>query len=66
MSDHTLYCQETGMGKVDCLSIDGVECWFWSQDHRPPHFHAKKPGEWHFRVWFLRKEGCMLERREGP
>ena len=54
------------MGRVECFTITGVECWFWSQDHRPPHFHAKKAGQWHYRVWFMNKEGCMLERAEGP
>jgi uncharacterized protein YfaT (DUF1175 family) len=54
------------MAKVECFSIDGVECWFYSQDHRPPHFHARKHGQWHFRVWFLRKEAAMLERMPGP
>lgn len=50
------------MGKVDCFTIEGVTCWFWSQDHRPPHFHAKKRGQWHVRVWFLREETTMLEQ----
>lgn len=53
------------MGEVGCFRIEGVKCWFWSQDHRPPHFHAKRRGEWHFRVWFLQKEVAMLERRPG-
>lgn len=50
------------MGEVACFRIEGVRCWFWSQDHRPPHFHAKKRGEWHFKVWFMRKQAAMLER----
>ena len=54
------------MGEVECFHIEGVKCWFWSQDHRPPHFHAKKRGEWHFRVWFLQREAMMLERQPGP
>lgn len=54
------------MGDVDCFRIEGVKCWFSSQDHRPPHFHAKKRGEWHVRVWFLRKQEDMLERGPGP
>lgn len=54
------------MGKVDCFNLVGVECWFYSQDHRPPHFHAKKPGQWHFRVWFLQDSDAMLERETGP
>jgi hypothetical protein len=54
------------MGKVTSIRIEGIDCWFYSQDHRPPHFHAKKRGEWHFKVWFLRSEGTMLERAKGP
>jgi len=54
------------MGEVECFHIEGVKCWFWSQDHKPPHFHSKKRGEWYFRVWFLRKQAAMLERRPGP
>jgi hypothetical protein len=34
------------VGKVDVFSVPGVEMWFWSADHIPPHFHAKKAGEW--------------------
>lgn len=34
------------MPKVACFKIPGLSCWFWSNDHDPPHFHAKKEGEW--------------------
>jgi len=54
------------MGKVTSFNIEGIYCWFNSQDHRPPHFHAKRRGKWHFRVWFLKAVGAMLERAEGP
>jgi len=54
------------MGEVECFHIEGVKCWFSSQDHRPPHFHAKRRGEWHCRVWFQRKEADMLERKPWP
>jgi hypothetical protein len=54
------------MGEVGCFHIEGIKCWFYSQDHRPPHFHAKRRGEWCFRVWFLEKQTAMLERRPGP
>lgn len=40
------------MGKIDCFSIHGCTCWFWSNDHSPPHFHVKRPGEWEIRVYF--------------
>ena len=54
------------MGRVECFTITGVECWFWSQDHRPPHFHAKRSGQWHLKVWFMKQEGQMLEEADGP
>ena len=34
---------------------------FWPNDHEPPHFHAKRRGEWELRVNFLESEGKMLE-----
>ena len=30
-----------------------MELWFNSSDHLPPHFHARKPGDWEIRVYFL-------------
>lgn len=53
------------MGKVEAFVLKGIECWFYSQDHRPPHFHAKKSGEWHFRIFFLTAKEEMLERVKG-
>ncbi len=50
------------MGKVTSFNTEGIYCWFNSQDHRPPHFHAKRRGKWHLRVWFIKPEGAMLER----
>ncbi|HEY0022953.1 MAG TPA: DUF4160 domain-containing protein [Longimicrobium sp.] len=40
------------MGKVDCVSWPGCEVWFWSKDHREPHFHVAAPGSWEIRVFF--------------
>lgn len=42
------------MGKVEAFTIAGLDLWFWSDDHAPPHFHAKKAGEWEIRVSFLK------------
>jgi hypothetical protein len=55
------------MGKLDCFFIDGIDCWFWSSDHRPPHFNAKRRGEWQVRVFFMNKKAEMIEqvRRSG-
>ena len=41
------------MGKVDAFSVAGLELWFNSSDHLPPHFHARRAGEWELRVFFL-------------
>jgi hypothetical protein len=49
------------MPKVACLGIPGLLCWFWSNDHDPPHFHAKREGEWEIRVKFLEAEAQMFE-----
>ena len=34
------------MGRVDAFAVPGVELWFNSSDHLPPHFHASQVGEW--------------------
>ena len=49
------------MGKVSSFRLSGIECWFYSHDHRPPHFHAKRRGEWEVRVYFLRARREMIE-----
>lgn len=41
------------MGQVGCFHIAGCRCWFFSHDHLDPHFHAKAPGQWEVRVFFL-------------
>jgi hypothetical protein len=54
------------MGRVDCLYLEGIYCWFNAQEHRPPHFHAQRRGQWHVRVFFLNAEPNMIERAKGP
>ena len=49
------------MGRVDAFQLPGVDCWFYSQDHRPPHFHARRRGQWHARVFFLEPAARMIE-----
>jgi hypothetical protein len=49
------------MPRVACFEIAGLSCWFWSNDHDPPHFHAKKEGEWEIRVKFNEAEDQMFE-----
>jgi len=53
------------MGKVDsfgnAMVQAGVECWFWSADHWPPHFTIRRPGEWQYKVEFLLEGDAMLK-----
>lgn len=41
------------MPKVEAFQIAGCRVWFYSDDHKPAHFHASSPGEWEVRVFFL-------------
>ena len=49
------------MPKVKAFVIAGIDCYFHTNDHDPPHFHAKKRDAWELRVWFLRGEGKQIE-----
>jgi hypothetical protein len=49
------------MARVGAFRIDGLMLWFWSNDHEPPHFNAKRNGEWQAKVNFLRPTESMLE-----
>ena len=49
------------MAKVTAFEIPGLATWFWSMDHEPPHFHAKRAGEWEVRVRFLLDSSEMIE-----
>lgn len=41
------------MGKVDAVVLEGLDLWFNSSDHLPPHLHARRRGEWEIRIYFL-------------
>ena len=49
------------MTTVRAFQIPGVTIWFWSNDHEPPHFHAKRRGEWEVKVSFLLDVSEMIE-----
>jgi Domain of unknown function (DUF4160) len=49
------------MAKLECFAIPGIELWFFSHDHLPPHFHAKRRGHWEVRVFFLEGSSKMFE-----
>jgi len=53
------------VSEVKCIRFKGIKLWFFSNDHNPPHFHAKKRGEWEYRVNFLEAENAMLEIKWG-
>ena len=53
------------MAKVKCFEIEGLFCWFWPMDHEPPHFHAKRKGEWEIRVKFTEQGAAMFEVKWG-
>lgn len=45
--------KSAAMGRVEAVAIPGMDLWFNSSDHLPPHFHARKPGRWEVRVYIL-------------
>ena len=44
------------MGKLGCFSVKGLDLWFNSNDHEPPHFHARKTGCWEVRISILERQ----------
>lgn len=49
------------MATVIAFQINGLKIWFWSNDHEPPHFHAKKAGEWEVKISFMLDQSEMVE-----
>jgi hypothetical protein len=47
--------------RVACFTVAGLDLWFNSDDHLPPHFHAEKPGDWEVKVHFMRERSSMWE-----
>lgn len=41
------------MGRLQAFSIPGCECWFYTSDHGPHHFHVGVADEWEVRVFFM-------------
>lgn len=46
---------------MTAFRLAGLELYFFSNDHLPPHFHAEKAGEWEVRVMFMRDPDEMIE-----
>jgi hypothetical protein len=57
IADYTSSRGSRAIPKVESFEISGLSCWFWSNDHDPPHFHVKKHGEWEIKVKFTESEG---------
>jgi hypothetical protein len=53
------------MGQVDAFRVSGLDLWFNSADHKPPHFHAERIRLWEIRVYFLRDSNEMVEKAWG-
>jgi len=49
------------MTNLKCFAIAGLKLWFWPDDHEPPHFHAKRNGEWEYKINFLEDDAMMFE-----
>lgn len=49
------------MPRVVCVSVNGIELWFNSNDHLPPHFHGERLGDWEIKVHFMRARSEMVE-----
>ena len=49
------------MATVEAFQIYGLKIWFWSNDHEPPHFNAKRKGEWELKVSFMLDPSQMIE-----
>ncbi len=45
------------MGGIDAFNISGLEIYFRSNDHPPPHFHVRRSGEWEIRVFIVKSCG---------
>ena len=50
--------------------MTGLDLWFNSHYHPPPHFHARRPGMWEIRIYFstctLRRVDYDLKWRRSP
>ena len=49
------------MARVTCFQVPGIRMLIPSGDHRPPHFHASRPGEWSAKVFFLEPADQMIQ-----
>jgi hypothetical protein len=60
-----IYAKVERVPKIDAFQIAGLDLWFNSADHQPPHFHAEWPDGGEVRVYLLRDPDEMVERKVG-
>jgi Domain of unknown function (DUF4160) len=49
------------LGRIEEFSFQELRAFFRSNDHRPPHFHVKKPGRWEIGVCILTSSKNRLD-----
>ncbi len=58
------------MARVKAFDVGGVRMIFLSGDHGPPHFHARRGGDWQAKVFLLENRDRMITlqwgRMKGP
>jgi hypothetical protein len=57
------------LGEVKAFRVEGLKCYFGSNDHYPQHFEVSKRGCWVIRVYILRsnrKRGLNWDYKLGP
>lgn len=47
------------MGDVDAFRIQGLKCYFGSNDHPPRHFEVLKRGKWVIRVYIVKSSKSL-------
>ncbi len=49
------------LGRIEEFNLPGLQAFFRSNDHLPPHFHVKKTGTWEIRVYILTSSRKKLD-----
>lgn len=50
------------MGRLRAFSVPGCDCWFYTGDHGPRHFHAGVADEWEVRIFFMEEPVTYEEK----
>lgn len=54
------------MAQLEAFQVGGIEMIFYSGDHEPPHFQARRRGEWDARVYIQADGNEMIELIRPP